>query len=133
LRTLRNRIVCTFLFALLACPAPMAAADAPLGVVLQANLARVKASALTEGYRVYRRRTEYSVIPEVSVLAVRTYISPNDPTYLQSHGHKACASGKDPNNSSRFRKIGLLAGLGGVAGLVGIKLLTTSHPVQKPL
>jgi hypothetical protein len=109
----------------------MAAADAPLGVVLQANLAHVEASALTEGYRVYRRRTEYSVIPEVSVLAVRTYISPNDPTYHQSQAHKACALGKDRNNSSRFRKIGLVAGLGRVAGLVGIKLLTTSHPVQK--
>jgi hypothetical protein len=236
LSTLRNRIGCTFLFALLTCPAPVPAADAPLGVVLQANLAHVKESAITEGSTVYpgdelstdvggsldlrivnsrfslaansrahfysgekgsvaeltngtltfRRdagtdgievvasdvrivpkgegpvtglvtifsacrvdvtsvageivvtsgtetrtvaeKETYSVIPEVSVLAVRTYISPNDPTYHQSHAHKACALGKDPNNSGRFQKIGLLAGLGGVAGLVGIKLLTTSHP-----
>jgi hypothetical protein len=79
--------------------------------------------------RTVAEKETYSVIPEVSVvLAVRTYTWPNDPTYHQSHAHKACALGMDPNNSGRFRKIGLLAGLGGAAVLVGSKFLTTSHP-----
>jgi hypothetical protein len=240
LRALRNRIGCAFLFALLASPAPMAAADAPLGVVLQANLAHVKASAIMEGATVYtgdelstdvggsldlrivnsrfslaansrahfysgekgsvaeltngtltfRRdagtegievvasdvrivprgvgavtglvtvfspckinvtsvvgeivvtsgaetrtvaeKETYSVIPEVTVLAVRTYISPNDPTYHQSHAHKACALGKDPTNSGRFRKIGLLAGLGGAAVVAGSKFLTSRPNAESP-
>ncbi len=38
---------------MLACQAPLPAADAPLGVVLQANLAHVKDSAITEGTTVY--------------------------------------------------------------------------------
>jgi hypothetical protein len=234
-RTLWNRTGCTLLFAMLTCQAPLPAADAPLGVVLQANLAHVKDSAITEGATVYpgdelstdvggsldlrivnsrfslaansrahfyagekgsvaeltsgtltfRReagtdgievvasdvrivpkgegavtglvtiyspckiavtsiageievtsgtetrtvaeKESYSVIPDVSVSAVRTYISPDDPTYHQSHAHQACNLGKDPNNSGRFRKIGLLAGLGGAAILIGSKLLTTSH------
>jgi hypothetical protein len=42
------------LFASLACPPPSpAATDAPLGVVLQANLAHVKDSAISEGAIVY--------------------------------------------------------------------------------
>jgi hypothetical protein len=78
--------------------------------------------------RIVAEKETYSVIPEVSVLAVRNYISPNDPTYHQSHAHQACNLGKDPNNSGRFRKIGLLAGLGAAAVLAGSKFLTTSHP-----
>ncbi len=234
-RTPWNRTGCTLLFAMLACQAPLPAADAPLGVVLQANLAHVKDSAITEGATVYpgddlstdvggsldlriansrfdlaansrahfyagekgsvveltsgtltfrrdagtdgievvasdvrivpkgegivtglvtiyspckiavtsiageievRSGTEtrivaeketYAVIPEVSVSAVQTYISPDDPNYHQSHVHKACALGNNPHNPGRFQKIALAAGLGGAAILVGSKLLTTSH------
>ncbi len=61
--------------------------------------------------RTVAEKETYSVIPEVSVvLAVRTYIWPNDPTYHQSHAHKACALGRDPNNSGRFRKVGCSLG-----------------------
>jgi hypothetical protein len=67
--------------------------------------------------RTVAEKETYSVIPEMSVPAVRTYISPNDPTYHQLHALKACALGKDPNNSGRFRKVGLLAGLGWVGRL----------------
>jgi hypothetical protein len=72
--------------------------------------------------RTVAEKETYSVIPEMSVLVVRNYISPNDPTYHQLHALKACALGKDPNNSGRFRKIGLLAGLGGAAVLVEASL-----------
>lgn len=234
-RTPWNRTGCTLLFVMLACQAPLPAADAPLGVVLQANLAHVKDSAITEGATVYpgdelstdvggsldlriansrfdlaansrarfyagekgsvaeltngtltfrrdagtdgievvasdvrivpkgegavtglvtiyspckiavtstageievRSGTEtrivaeketYAVIPEVSVSAAQTYISPDDPNYHQSHVHKACALGNNPHNPGRFEKIALAAGLGGAAILVGTKLLTTSH------
>jgi hypothetical protein len=234
-RTPWNRTGCTLLFVMLACQAPLPAADAPLGVVLQANLAHVKDSAITEGATVYpgdelstdvggsldlriansrfdlaansrarfyagekgsvaeltngtltfRRdagtdgievvasdvrivpkgegavtglvtiyspckiavtstageievrsgtetrivaeRETYAVIPEVSVSAAQTYISPDDPNYHQSHVHKACALGNNPHNPGRFEKIALAAGLGGAAILVGTKLLTTSH------
>jgi hypothetical protein len=57
--------------------------------------------------RTVAEKETYSVIPEVTVLAVRNYISPNDPTCHQSHAHKACGLGKDPTDSGRFRKIGL--------------------------
>ena len=68
------------------------------------------------------------MIPEVSVTAVQTYISPDDPNcHDQSHVHKACALGNNPHNPGRFQKIALAAGLGGAAILVGSKLLTTSH------
>ena len=67
------------------------------------------------------------MIPDVSVSAVQTYISPDDPNYHQSHVHKACALGNNPHNPGRFEKIALAAGLGGAAILVGTKLLTTSH------
>ena len=235
-RTPWNRTGCTLLFVMLACQAPLPAADAPLGVVLQANLAHAKDSVITEGATVYpgdelstdvggsldlriansrfnlaansrayfysgekgsvaeltsgtltfRRDTEkdgievvasdvrivpkgegavtglvtiyspckiavtsiageievmsgtetrtlaekesYSVIPEVSVSAVQTHISPDDPNYHQSHVHKACTLGKDPHNAGRFQKIALAAGLGGAAILIGTKLLATSHP-----
>ena len=234
-RTPWNRTGCTLLFVMLACQAPLPAADAPLGVVLQANLAHVKDSAITEGATVYpgdelstdvggsldlriansrfdlaansrarfyagekgsvaeltngtltfrrdagtdgievvasdvrivpkgegavtglvtiyspckiavtstageievRSGTEtrivaeketYAVIPEVSVSAAQTYISPDDPNYHLSHVHKACALGNNPHNPGRFEKIALAAGLGGAAILVGTKLLTTSH------
>ncbi len=234
-RTPWNRTGCTLLFVMLACQAPLPAADAPLGVVLQANLAHVKDSAITEGATVYpgdelstdvggsldlriansrfdlaansrarfyagekgsvaeltngtltfrrdagtdgievvasdvrivpkgegavtglvtiyspckiavtstageievRSGTEtrivaeketYAVIPEVSVSAAQTYISPDDPNYHQSHVHKACALGNNPHNPGRFEKIALAVGLGGAAILVGTKLLTTSH------
>jgi hypothetical protein len=235
-RTPGNRIGCILLFALLACQPPLPAADAPLGVVLQANLAHVKDSAITEGATVYpgdelstdvggsldlrivnsrfslaansrahfypgekgsvaelasgtltfRReagsdgievvasdvriapkgegvvtglvtvfspckitvtsvtgeievrsgnetrtvseKEAYSVIPDVSVSAVGNYISPDDPNYHQSHVHKACAPSDDPNKAGHFRKVALVAGLGGAAILIGSKLLTTSHP-----
>src|SRR5277367_261852 len=52
-RTPWSRTGCTLLFAMLACQAPLPAADAPLGVVLQASLAHVKDSAITEGATVY--------------------------------------------------------------------------------
>jgi len=235
-RTPWNRTGCTLLFAMLACQAPLPAADAPLGVVLQANLAHVKDSAITDGATVYpgdelntdvggsldlrianarfnlaansrarfysggkgsvaeltngtltfrrdagtdgievvasdvrivpkgegavtglvtiyspckiavtsiageievRSGTEtrtvaekesYSVIPDVSVSAVQTYISPDDPNYHQSHVHKTCALSNNPHDPGRFEKIALAAGLGGAAILIGTKLLTTSHP-----
>jgi hypothetical protein len=234
-RTPWSRTGCTLLFAMLACQAPLPAADAPLGVVLQASLAHVKDSAITEGATVYpgdelstevggsldlriansrfdlaansrahfysgekgsvveltsgtltfrrdagtdgieivasdvrivpkgegavtglvtiyspckiavtsiageievRSGTEtrivaekesYSVIPDVSVSAVQTYISPDDPNYHQSHAHKACALSSGAHNAGRFEKIALAAGLGGAAILIGSKLLTTSH------
>jgi hypothetical protein len=235
-----NRIGRALFFAALACPMPSpAAADAPLGVVLQANLAHVKESAITEGATVYpgdelstdaggsldlrivnsrfglaansrahfysgqsgsiaeltngtltfrrevgtdaievvasdvrivpkgegsvtglvtifspckitvtsvageievRSATEthtvseketYSVVPDVSVLAVRTYISPGDPNYHQSHVHKTCVLSDAPNNAGRFRKVALFAGGGGAAVLVGSKFLTSSHPTAE--
>ena len=51
--TLADRIACILVFASLVCPGPLPAGDAPLGVVLQANLAHVRESALTEGATVY--------------------------------------------------------------------------------
>jgi hypothetical protein len=235
-RTPWNRTGCTLLFAMLTCQAPLLAADAPLGEVLQANLAHVKDSAITEDATAYpgdelstdvggsldlrivnsrfglaansrayfysgekgsvaeltngtlkfrreagtdgievvasdvrivpkgegavtglvtifspckiavtsiageievRSGTEtrtvaekesYSVIPDVSVSAVQTYISPDEPNYHQSHAHKACALSNGAHNAGRFQKIALAAGLGGAAILAGSKLLTTSHP-----
>jgi hypothetical protein len=68
------------------------------------------------------------VIPDVSVSAVQTYISPDEPNYHQSHAHKACALSNGAHNAGRIQKIVLAAGLGGAAILAGSKLLTTSHP-----
>src|SRR5882724_697886 len=51
--TLGKRIASIVVFASLARPAPALAADAPLGVVMQANLAHVKQSNLTKGATVY--------------------------------------------------------------------------------
>jgi hypothetical protein len=77
--------------------------------------------------RIVAEKESYSVIPDVSVSAVQTYISPDDPNYHQSHAHKACALSSGAHNAGRFEKIALAAGLGGAAILIGSKLLTTSH------
>jgi hypothetical protein len=81
--------------------------------------------------RTVLEKEAYSVTPEISVLAAKTFISPDDADYHQSHVHKACALAEDPNRSGRFRKIALAAGLGGGAILAGIKFLTSSKPGEE--
>ncbi len=75
--------------------------------------------------RTVNEKESYSVIPEVSVLDVRAYISPDDPGYHQSHSHKACAPryskrGSPPvgAGSSHFLQIALASV--GVVTVIGI-------------
>jgi hypothetical protein len=64
----------------------------------------------------------FAVLPATSAVAARQYISPDDPAYHDSHSHQACAVPGAPNNSSRFLKIGLIAGAGAIAAiLIGSK------------
>ena len=233
--TLGKRIARIVVFASLARPAPALAADAPLGVVMQANLAHVKQSNLTKGATVYsgeelstddggsldleiassriglaagsrahfysgangvvadltdgtltfrrnggadgievvasdvrivpkgggpatgqvtflspckitissvageiavtagkesrivKEGEVYSVLPKTGILAVKSYISPEDPAYHDSHTHQTCALAGSPRDPAQFRKIGLLAAAGGAGALIGLKFLT-SHP-----
>jgi hypothetical protein len=81
--------------------------------------------------RTVKEGEAYSVLPEVGVLAVQTYISPDDPEYHKSHSHQTCALRGNPRNSVRFQKIGLAAAL--AAGvLIGIKLLSSHPSVESP-
>lgn len=83
--------------------------------------------------RTVGEQESYSVTPELSVLAGRTSISPDDPDYHRSHSHKTCALSSDSQKSGRFRKIGLAAGIGGAVLLLGSKFLTASKPsVESP-
>jgi hypothetical protein len=230
------------LFASLICPPPLPAADAPLGVVLQAKLAHVKQSSLSEGTTVYsgdelstedggsldlrildsrfslgansrahfysgangavldlsdgtvvfhrdtgaegievvasdvrivpkgegpvtgqvtflsackitvtsvageievtagkesrtvKEGEVYSVLPKTAILAVKNYISPDDPAYHDSHTHQTCALGGSPRDpgQAQFRKIGLIAALGGAGALIGLKFLTSHPGVESP-
>jgi hypothetical protein len=69
----------------------------------------------------------YSVLPKTAILAVKNYISPEDSAYHDSHTHQTCALSGSPRDPTQFRKIGLLAAVGGAGALIGLKLLT-SHP-----
>ena len=80
--------------------------------------------------RTIKEKESYSVIPEVSVLDVRSHISPDDSGYHDSHSHKACAAvyrarGGAPvgAGSSRF----LLLSLGAAAAGVGIWAIIGTH------
>jgi hypothetical protein len=98
----------------------------PCKIAVTSTAGEIEVRSGTET-RIVAEKETYAVIPEVSVSAAQTYISPDDPNYHQSHVHKACALGNNPHNPGRFEKIALAAGLGGAAILVGTKLLTTSH------
>jgi hypothetical protein len=89
--------------------------------------------------RTVAEKESYSVTPEMAVLAGQILISPDAPNYHASHSHTTCALNNDPQknnpqNSGRFRKIGLVVGLGGAALLLGAKFLASSHPsVESPI
>ncbi len=81
--------------------------------------------------RTVAEKESYEVFPEMSVVGVRTYISPDDPAYHESHSHQACVAPKSPNNSGRFTKIAAAAALGVGAIIIASKL--GSHPsVESP-
>lgn len=83
--------------------------------------------------RTVAEKESYEVFPEMSVSSIRTYISPDDPGYHESHLHKACTPPKNPSNSGRFQKIALAAGLGVGAIIIASKLGSGSHPnVESP-
>lgn len=60
----------------------------------------------------------YSVMPEQAVVAVQSFVSPDDPAYHQTHTHKTCTVPKQTNGSSRFMKIGIVAGAGAAAAIL---------------
>jgi hypothetical protein len=90
--------------------------------------------AITSGKesRIVKEGEAYSVLPEVGVLAVQAYISPDDPGYHKSHSHQTCALRGSPRTPVQFQKIGLAAGLAGAGVLIGIKLLSSHPSVESP-
>ncbi len=90
--------------------------------------------AITSGKesRTVKEGEAYSVLPEVGVLAVQAYISPDDPGYHKSHSHQTCALRGSPRTPAQFQKIGLAAGLAGAGVLIGIKLLSSHPSVESP-
>jgi hypothetical protein len=66
--------------------------------------------------RIVKETESYSVIPEASVLAVRSHISPDDAAYHTSHTHKTCGEPVHKGMpASRFLLIG-----GAAAGVAGV-------------
>ena len=72
------------------------------------------------------------MLPEVGVLGVQTYISPDDPEYHKSHSHQTCALRGNPRSAVQFQKIGLAAALAAAGVLIGIKLLSSHPSVESP-
>jgi hypothetical protein len=77
--------------------------------------------------RTVAEKESYVVVPEMSVLAVRTYISPDDPGYHESHSHRACAVQDNSKKPGQFRKIAAGAALGIGAIILASKLGSGSH------
>lgn len=82
--------------------------------------------------RTVKEGEAYSVLPEVGVLGVQTYISPDDPEYHKSHSHQTCALRGNPRSAVQFQKIGLAAALAAAGVLIGIKLLSSHPSVESP-
>jgi hypothetical protein len=87
--------------------------------------------------RVLNERETYSVTPDVSVIDIRSSLSPEDPGYHQSHTHKSCTVdrsnkkwGGPPvgSGSSHFLK---LAAIGG-AVVAGVLLWPKGHNDVSP-
>jgi hypothetical protein len=102
----------------------------PCKITVTSVAGEIEVRSATETRTVSEKET-YSVIPDVSVLAVHSCISPDDPNYHQSHVHKACVLNDEASKAGRFRKVALFAGGGGAAVLVGSKFLTSSHPTAE--
>jgi hypothetical protein len=105
--------------------ARLSAADAHLGVVLQANFAHGKESAITEAATVYpgdELSTDLGGSLDLRIVNSR---------FGLSHVHKACAQDDEPSKTDRFRKVALTAGGGGPAGLVASKFLTSRRPTAE--
>ena len=92
--TLADRIACLVVFAALVCPGPLPAGDAPLGVVLQANLAHVRESALTEGATVYpgeEIRTDVGGSLDLRIMNTRFSLATNSRAHFYSGDKGAVA------------------------------------------
>jgi hypothetical protein len=85
--------------------------------------------------RVMNERETYSVTPEVSVIDIRSSISPEDPGYHQSHTHKSCAADRSTkkwggppvgSGSSHFVKWAVIGG----AVVAGVLLWPKGHDVS---
>jgi hypothetical protein len=76
--------------------------------------------------RTVAEKESYEVIPQQSVISVANFISPDDPSYHQSHTHKACTTTpRQSNGPSQFTKVGIIAGAAG-AGVVALLLMHQS-------
>jgi hypothetical protein len=63
-------------------------------------------------------KESYEVLPQQSVIAAASFISPDDPAYHQSHTHKTCTTPRQSKGMSQFAKIGIVAGAGAAAAVL---------------
>jgi hypothetical protein len=79
-------------------------------------------------------KESYAVVPEVSVTAAKAFVSPEDPTYHQSHNHQACRParkwGGSPISPGASHFFYLAAGGAAIATIIGIWKASESpdHP-----
>jgi hypothetical protein len=91
----------------------------------------LKVTAGKERHIVGDRRSHFVLLPEISVVSVRTSLSPEGPGYRQFPVHKVCAiDGRQPH-SAQLRKIALAAGVGGPVRVV-LKRLSSHHDAESP-
>ena len=89
----------------------------PCKINVTAITGDLQVTAGTEKHIVAEKES-YEVLPQQSVIAAASFISPDDPAYHQSHTHKTCTTPRQAKGNSQFAKIGIIAGAGAAAAVI---------------
>jgi hypothetical protein len=98
----------------------------PCKISVTAITGDLRVSAGTEIHTVAEKES-FEVLPQQAVIAVASFISPDNPAYHQSHTHKTCTTPRQSKGNSQFAKIGIIAGAAGA----GAAILLLAHGGSK--